>query len=55
MKPFFLPQRKQRLTARVVNLGFFCERATTEVFAIVLWVPVLPYGYAAKINSLRKS
>jgi hypothetical protein len=36
MKPFLRPQRKQRLTTRVENLGFFCERATTEVFAIVL-------------------
>ena len=29
---------KQRFVARVLNLGFFCDRAVTEVFAIqVCW------------------
>jgi hypothetical protein len=33
--PRLRPQRKQRLVARVENLGFFLERAITDVLAIL--------------------
>ncbi|OHA25974.1 MAG: hypothetical protein A3C06_01990 [Candidatus Taylorbacteria bacterium RIFCSPHIGHO2_02_FULL_46_13] len=29
------PQRKQRRTIREENLGFFCDRATVDVFAMI--------------------
>jgi len=34
MYPLFLPQRKQRKVARVLNLGFFFDLAITDVFAM---------------------
>jgi hypothetical protein len=36
IKPFFLPQRKQRLTILDENLGFLFARATTEVLAMCI-------------------
>jgi hypothetical protein len=35
MKALPRPQRKQRFFARVLNIGFFLLRATTDVFAIL--------------------
>ena len=34
IKARFLEHLKQRFVARVLNLGFFCDRAVTDVFAI---------------------
>jgi hypothetical protein len=41
MKPFFRPQRKQRRTILEENFGFLFARATTDVFAICLEMPIL--------------
>ncbi len=38
IKPCARPQRKQRFTARVLNLGVFFERAITDVFAIICFI-----------------
>lgn len=35
MYPRPRPQRKQRFFARELNFGFFCDRATVDVFAIL--------------------
>ncbi len=35
MYPRFRPHLKQRITARVENFGFFCDLATTDLFAIL--------------------
>ncbi len=35
MNPLPRPQRKQRFFARVENFGFFNDRATVDVFAIL--------------------
>lgn len=34
----FLPQRKQRLTARVEYFGVFCDLAMTDFFAMFLFL-----------------
>lgn len=52
MKPFFLPQRKQRRTILEENFGFLFARATTEVFAI--WLEEAEIG-PGKIKSPEKA
>ena len=51
MKPCLRPQRKQRLTIRVENLGFFLDLAITDVLAILLFFEWNPY-FGVKFHCL---
>ena len=54
IKPFFRPQRKQRRTIRLLNLGFLSALAITDFFAILIKTSPLGLIRSIKIAKAKE-